>query len=249
MPSFLVPKNWGEFQHYKDRSPPWIRLHKKLLDDYDYQSLPIASRALAPMLWLLASDSADLKSGAIEFAPEKIAFRLRMAEKDLVDALKPLLDKGFFDVSGDAIDLLAECKQIAVPETETETETEKRQRQKKARVPRFDAQAHLESLGVDSLVARDWLTLRKAKKAEPTETAFAGVKAEADKAGVSLEEAIRTCCMRGWAGFKASWLHEQVGIRMNGHSSGVGARNDAIVAEYLARDAGAPSDSMTIEME
>lgn len=51
----LVPKNWTSFQHYKDRAPPWIRLHRGLLDDYEFQCLPVASRALAPMLWLLAS--------------------------------------------------------------------------------------------------------------------------------------------------------------------------------------------------
>ena len=25
----IVPSNWHELQHYKDRSPPWIKLHKK----------------------------------------------------------------------------------------------------------------------------------------------------------------------------------------------------------------------------
>jgi uncharacterized protein YdaU (DUF1376 family) len=85
------------------------------------------------------------------------------------------------------------------------------------RVPRFDAQAHLESMGVESVVARDWLALRKGKRLTPTETAFDGVKAEADKAGLDMNDVIRTCCTRGWAGFKAEWLERPVG-RMNGHS-------------------------------
>lgn len=97
----------------------------------------------------------------------------------------------------------------------------KNKKQRQTREPRFDAQAHLEFLGVDPLVARDWLTLRKAKKAAPTETAFVGVKAEADKAGVSMDDAIRTCCMRGWAGFKASWLDEQNSGRVNGRTDNV----------------------------
>ena len=235
MPSFLVPKNWGEFQHYKDRSPPWIRLHKRLLDDYDFQSLPVASRALAPMLWLLASDSADLKSGSIEFAPEKIAFRLRMPEKDLVDALKPLLDKGFFEVCGDAINLLAECEQVAVPETETETETEERERQKKARVPRFDAQAHLESLGVAPTVARDWLTLRSGKRLKPTETAFAGVLQEAQKAGLSMNDALRMCCKRGWGGFESSWVAQHSTPQSRASPPGWQEKNEATIAALTGR--------------
>jgi hypothetical protein len=113
----IVPKDWREFQHYKDRSPPWIRLHKKLLDNYEFHCLPVASRALAPMLWLLASDSID---GCIEASPEKLAFRLRQTEKEVTAALKPLIDNGFFIVEQPDSTLLADRKQVAVPETETE---------------------------------------------------------------------------------------------------------------------------------
>jgi hypothetical protein len=48
--------------------------------------------------------------------------------------------------------------------------------------------------------------LRKHKKAVLTETALKGIKAEAGKAGLSLEAALQTCCERGWAGFKADWV-------------------------------------------
>ena len=89
---------------------------------------------------------------------------------------------------------------------------------KNIRAPRFDAQAHLESLGVEPRVARDWLSLRKAKRLTPTETALAGVNAEAQKAGVSLDEVLRTCCVRGWGGFKASWLENSGDRRLNGSS-------------------------------
>ena len=116
----LIPKNWVNFQHYKLRSPPWIKLHRNLLDDMQYQRLPIASKALAPMLWLLASESID---GAITKGIDEIAFRLRMTEKDVAIALKPLIDNGFFI---DASDMLSSCYQDATPETETEIKTEKK---------------------------------------------------------------------------------------------------------------------------
>jgi len=93
MGSFKV-KNWSEFQHYTDRSPPWIKLHKKLLDDYDYQRLPLASRALAPMLWLLASESRD---GSFPANLDQIAFRLHISETELIDALDPLIRRGFIE--------------------------------------------------------------------------------------------------------------------------------------------------------
>lgn len=108
----IVPKNWKDFQHYKDRNPPWIRLHKKLLDDYDFHCLHVASRALAPLLWLIASENID---GEIDCDYRKLGFRLHMEPSELEAALKPLLDSGFFLCKDDASNPLADCKQDAVP--------------------------------------------------------------------------------------------------------------------------------------
>lgn len=113
----IHPKNWQEFQHYKDRNPAWIKLHKRLLDDFAFQRLPVASRALAPMLWLLASEASD---GVIDATMEEIAFRLRMTEQDLSEAIKPLLESEFFNLEHDASAMLAEV----YPREERETEEE-----------------------------------------------------------------------------------------------------------------------------
>lgn len=116
--SRLHVKNWSEFQHYKDRSPPWIKLHKGLLDDFDYARLPLASRALAPCIWLLASESSD---GSVPADPEFLAFRLHCTVEDVRNALAPLIAKGFLiPASG----VLADCKQGARTEVETEGEVE-----------------------------------------------------------------------------------------------------------------------------
>jgi hypothetical protein len=92
----LTPKNWKSFQHYKERTPSWIKLHKGLMTDFEFVRLPVASRALAPMLWLLAS---EYEGGSIDASLEKIAFRMHMSVSDLRDALSPLIDAGFFDAS------------------------------------------------------------------------------------------------------------------------------------------------------
>jgi hypothetical protein len=114
----LKPKNWDKFQHYKDRCPPWIKLHRDLLNDRAYMNLPIASKAIAPLLWLLASESKD---GSFNAASDELAFRLRIASKDIESGLKPLIDNGFFV---DASTMLAPCLQLAIPEREAERETE-----------------------------------------------------------------------------------------------------------------------------
>ena len=119
----LKPKNWAIFQHYKDRSPPWIKLHRDLLINRDFICLPIASKALAPLLWLLASEAKD---GIFDASFEELQFRLHVSKKDYDDGVKPLIDKGFFEI---ASGVLAGCKQVAIPEREAETETEKEERQ------------------------------------------------------------------------------------------------------------------------
>lgn len=119
----LTPKHWAEFQHYKDRAPAWIKLHRKLLDDFAFNRLPLASRALAPMLWLLAS---EYDGGAITAPLEEIAFRLRVTEDDLMGALIPLINAGFFESDSE---LLADRKHDAIPEKEREIQEKRRERE------------------------------------------------------------------------------------------------------------------------
>lgn len=53
---------------------------------------------------------------------------------------------------------------------------------------------------------RDWLAVRAAKKAGAvTGTALAGVRREAEKAGIPLDDAVRICAEKAWIGFNASW--------------------------------------------
>ncbi len=51
----LVVVNWGKFQHYKNRNPPWIKFHTSLLDDYDFQRLPGEAKWQLLLLWLIAA--------------------------------------------------------------------------------------------------------------------------------------------------------------------------------------------------
>jgi len=116
MPGYLLVRNWDEFQHYKDRSPPWIKLHRSLLNNYEFQCLQDASKAHLMGIWLLASQL-DNKVPA-----DAAWIGQRIAATTPVD-LSALIDSGFlvFDgVEQTASMALAKCS----PETETETETE-----------------------------------------------------------------------------------------------------------------------------
>lgn len=82
-----------------------------------------------------------------------------------------------------------------------------------SRAERFAPLGYLAAKGVDADIARDWLALRKAKKAEPTKTAIDGIAGEAEKAGISLEEALRICCANGWQGFRADWIKKRESVQ------------------------------------
>jgi hypothetical protein len=190
----LQPKNWAVFQHYKDRCPPWIKLHRDLLNDRVFMCLPLASKALAPLLWLLASESKD---GTFDGSLDELVFRLHITPKDYQDGVKPLIDKGFFVV---ASGVLAECYQDAIPETEGETETEtKVERKKNATKVACPPDVGLQEW-------EDWLSLRKAKKAPVTETVLKSARKEADKAGITLNAFLTIWCARGSQGLQADWL-------------------------------------------
>lgn len=86
--NYLRVKNWEEFQHYKDRNPPWIKLHRALLDDYEFARLPDASKAHLMLIWLLASQS----GGRIPDDPKFLQAKLGL---DKQPDLQLLVEYGF----------------------------------------------------------------------------------------------------------------------------------------------------------
>ena len=73
--------------------------------------------------------------------------------------------------------------------------------------------ALLFELGVDDQLSLDWRKLRKERRAPITVTAINGIARQAAKAGISVHDAIATCCERGWTGFKADWVAEDKALR------------------------------------
>ena len=63
----------------------------------------------------------------------------------------------------------------------------------------------LEQFGIEGDLATDFVKHRKACKAPITKTALAGFKREAEKADISIQQAVTIAIERGWRGFNASW--------------------------------------------
>lgn len=83
---YLRVKNFDRYQHYKDRSPPWIKLYNDLLDDYEYCQLPDASKAHLVAIWLLASRSNNRVPCDAAWIAKKISASEKVNLQKLVDS-------------------------------------------------------------------------------------------------------------------------------------------------------------------
>lgn len=63
----------------------------------------------------------------------------------------------------------------------------------------------LEQFGVSGQLADDFIKHRKACRAVITKTALDGFQREANKAGLSVAQAVEYAINRGWRGFRADW--------------------------------------------
>jgi len=111
-------KNFAKLQHFKDRSPPWIKLYRDILDHRDISLISDCSFRVLVGIWLLASEDKQMQGNLP--CVDDIAFRLRMDKVKVINALKELTPFLYLD----DIELISERYQDDAPETETETKGE-----------------------------------------------------------------------------------------------------------------------------
>lgn len=129
---YLRIKNWAEFQHYKDRNPPWIKLHRALLDDYDFAALPDATKAHLVLMWLFASQN----DGKI---PEDAKFLHRKLGLEKPPDLDALITQGFLIQEQNASETLSERKHDASNTLALARSRESEKRREEEIVARFAA--------------------------------------------------------------------------------------------------------------
>jgi hypothetical protein len=142
---YLSIKNLSKYQHYKDRRPPWIKLHASLFDDYEFQCLQDASKLHLILLWLLASQVDN-------HIPYDVAFIQRKLGTTLPIDMEVLIQQGFIEVSHDDGKTLALCKQSDVVETEAYTTPETYKKE-------TDIRAVQETAQESELIDREFATL------------------------------------------------------------------------------------------
>lgn len=124
-------------------------------------------------------------------------------------------------------------------DTETNTEAKQEQDQKTTAAPRRNWLAELIELGVNEKHAKDWLEVRRGKKAKMTDTVVDGIKREARRACVSFGEAIRISAESGWQGFKADWVNKPAangGNQFMTKQERIEAANNLVLEQVIRED-------------
>lgn len=200
----------------------WFRLYSEFAHDPKIQRMSETLQRRFIMLLCIRCSNGD-----VTLQDEDVTFQLRIsneewAETKAVFREKNLIDEDNKPVAWDrrqfASDSSAarvskhrekkkeQCNVTVTPQNRTEqNRTEENKREKNSR---FDAQAHLVRIGVDESIASDWVQHRKAIKASPSLTAINSIVRESERAGISLSDALETCCRQGWRGFKADWVKD-----------------------------------------
>tara|TARA_R110002111_G_scaffold93554_1_gene145231 strand:- start:39 stop:650 length:612 start_codon:yes stop_codon:yes gene_type:complete len=115
MKKLFSVRNWETFQHYKDRNPPWIKLHNHLLDDYDFECLPDATKCHLLCIWMLASRTNN------EMVYDNSWVKRKIGANSSVD-LELLVSVGFIELQGSGQD--ASTSLVSEEKRRGETETE-----------------------------------------------------------------------------------------------------------------------------
>ncbi len=95
----LKIKNWEKYQHYSDRTPPWIKLYRKILDRYKEDGekniirfLPDSEWRMLVSLWMLAAKHKGLIPFDLEYIADQTACK--------TSTLQRLLDSGLLSLCG-----------------------------------------------------------------------------------------------------------------------------------------------------
>jgi len=199
MTKYFRVKNWDRFQHYKDRNPPWIKLHNHLLDDYEFELLSDATKGHLLCIWMLASRTNN------KLPYDQTWIKRKIGANSNVD-LKILIDSGFIELQSVVHD--ASVALDSEEKRRDREEAEERREDLPPKAPVFNFKKSLIDLGCDEGLVSDWLKVRAKKKAANTERALKGFLKEVDKTSMTLNQVLEKCVYKSWSGFEASWVFD-----------------------------------------
>jgi len=117
-------KNWEKFQHYQtgrnaQATPPWIKVHTKMIDDFDFMSMSAERRGQLILLWILASKDGGLIPNDARYLRKRLQCNVDLSF---------FLENGWVESYDDPRIILGSSYESPRPEEEEEEEEKKKKK-------------------------------------------------------------------------------------------------------------------------
>lgn len=201
----------------------WIKLHRQILD-WEWYSDNNAFRVFMHLI-LKANHKEkrfkgiELKAGSVVTSRDILSFETGLSVQQIRTSLDKLKSTNEITIEtstkGTIIQVVNYAKyQLSTSEVTNEQPTNNQRvtinnKEKKEINTKYSFLASLLENGFDEKLSRDWMEVRKQRKAVNTETAFNDFMTQVNKHGGNKNEILKTCVERSWKGFNHNWLEKE----------------------------------------
>jgi hypothetical protein len=207
----------------------WIKLHRQIVD-WEWYTDHNTFRVFIHLL--LTANHKDkkyrgieLKAGSIVTSRDILAIATGLSVRQIRTALYKLKTTNELTIKtssqGTIIEIVNYSKyQVETNELTNERPTSDQQtttnkNDNKERNTKYSFLASLLDNGFDEKLSREWMEVRKQKKAVNTQTAFDDFMTQVKKHGGDRNKILRKCVERSWKGFNHTWLEKENDTLLN----------------------------------
>ena len=201
----------------------WIKLHRQIVD-WEWYTEHNTFRVFIHLL--LTANHKDkkyrgieLKAGSIVTSRDILAMATGLSVRQVRTALDKLKTTNELTIKtssqGTIIQIVNYSKyQVETSEMTNERPTNDQQtttnkNEKKEINTKYSFLASLLENGFDEKLSKEWMEVRKQKKAVNTQTAFDDFMTQVKKHGGERNRILRICVERSWKGFNSTWLEKE----------------------------------------
>lgn len=83
-PQWIAVKNYERYQHYTKRNPPWIKLYRDFINDYELRQMPAETRLTYIGCLILASETANHIPFDLDYLSQRLGF---IIEQNIISPL------------------------------------------------------------------------------------------------------------------------------------------------------------------
>lgn len=207
----------------------WIKLHRQIVD-WEWYTEHNTFRVFIHLL--LTANHKDkkyrgieLKAGSIVTSRDILAIATGLSVRQVRTALDKLKTTNELTIKtssqGTIIQIVNYSKyQVETSEMTNDRPTNDQQtttnkNEKKEINTKYSFLASLLENGFDEKLSREWMEVRKQKKAVNTQTAFDDFMTQVKKHGGDRNKILRKCVERSWKGFNHTWLEKENDTLLN----------------------------------